>query len=354
MPQVALLLQVSEQAAHTLLAEAQLLASLPGGLEALECGLLTVAQSAALWRAVRDLAPQVQHAVWAQLQARLVSAAQDGVVLPPARLAQLLARWVVQADPDDAQERRRRAEAQGDVSYRRREDGLGDLFATAIPAPLLQAVLCRVRAAAQPTGAEDDRTAGKRRLDALVDLLLGRQRLLFDGTGGSVSCTGAACGCRPGAPAPCGADVLVHVPIGAVLGTTDELAELVGHGPLDPEQLAAVLTSAPRVQVVRVDADGVPVSIDERSTCCPRRPRGGPASGAAAGRRAAGSGPATSPLRPRRRPTAEPRPAGPWTDRSARLRPARPRPAGLRLARLRLVRRRLVRRRLVRRRSARR
>ena len=37
-PQLALLLQLSETVARSLLAEAQLLTSLPGGLEALECG----------------------------------------------------------------------------------------------------------------------------------------------------------------------------------------------------------------------------------------------------------------------------------------------------------------------------
>jgi hypothetical protein len=63
--------------------------------------------------------------------------------------------------------------------------------------------------------------------------------------------------------APCGAEVLLHVPLGAALGTTDELAELVGHGPLQPDQLDAVLTSSPRLRVVRVDADGVPVSVDD-------------------------------------------------------------------------------------------
>ena len=193
-PQTALLLQVSEQAAQTLLAEAQLLAALPGGVEAVECGLLTVAQSAALLRAVRDLSPAVQQQVWGQLQARLLSAAQDGVVLPPARLAQSLARWVVQADPVGAQERRRRAEAHGEVSYRRRDDGLGDLFATAIPTPLLQAVLCRIRAAAGPVGSHDDRTAGKRRLDALLDLLLGRNPLPLDQhQGGAVGCPAGGC-----------------------------------------------------------------------------------------------------------------------------------------------------------------
>ncbi len=206
-PQVALLLQVSELTARTLLAEGQLLAGLPGGVEALECGLLTVRQSTALLRAVGELPVEVQQQVWARLQARLLSAAAEGVVLPPARLASLLSRWVVQADPVAAQDRRRRAEAGGDVSYRRREDGLGDLFATAVPAPVLQAVLCRVRALAQPFGGQDDRSAGKRRLDAFVDLLLGRQPLAFDGDGdgdggrcrlGGCGCRLGGCGCRPG------------------------------------------------------------------------------------------------------------------------------------------------------------
>ena len=64
--------------ARTLLAEAQLLAALPGGLEALGCGLLTVAQSAVLLRAVGELPVQVQQQVWAQLQARLLSGGGGG------------------------------------------------------------------------------------------------------------------------------------------------------------------------------------------------------------------------------------------------------------------------------------
>ena len=74
-PQAALLLQVSEQAAAGLLAEGRLLGALPGGLEALECGVLTVGQSAAFLRAVGDLPVVVQQRVWEQLQARLLSAA---------------------------------------------------------------------------------------------------------------------------------------------------------------------------------------------------------------------------------------------------------------------------------------
>ena len=45
-----------------------------------------------------------------------------------------------------------------------------------IPAAQLQAILLKVRALSQPFGAADLRPAGQRRLDVLVDLLLGRIR----------------------------------------------------------------------------------------------------------------------------------------------------------------------------------
>ena len=291
-PQLALLLQLSDGAAHALLAEARLLASLPGGLEALECGLLTVAQSAVLVRAVGDRDPAVQVTVWRRLQARLLAQASDGTVLTPARLASLLARWIITADPADAAERRRAAEAAGDVAYRRRPDGLGDLFATGVPAPLLRAVLCRIRDASRPWGSGDERSAGKRRLDALINLILGRVQLPFGGggsrksddapepTGGEEALVGQSdaagrrcgprCGCRLDAPSPCGADVVVHVPLGAALGITDELGELVGHGPLHPDQLQQMLLASPRLRAVHVDAHGVPVSVDDAVHVPPR------------------------------------------------------------------------------------
>ena len=188
------------------------------------------------------------------------------------------------------------------MSYRRRDDGLGDLFATAIPAPLLQAVLCRLREASRPWGSQDERTAGKRRLDALINLILGRDSLPFggdltspdgpDGAGGgpdgvlgrrvaapdreraagdrSRRPCGSRCGCRLDAPVPCGVDVVVHVPLGAALGLTDEVGELVGHGPLDPQQLAQILLAGPRLRAVHVDAHGVPVSVADQVHVPPR------------------------------------------------------------------------------------
>ena len=287
-PQVALLLQLSESAAHDRLSEALLLLSLPGGIEALECGLLNPEQSTALLRALGELALPVRLSVWRRVQARLLAAQDDGTPLPAHELSRLLSRWIIAADPAEAQDRRRAAEDAGDVSYRRRGDGLGDLFATAVPAPLLHAVLARVRDAARPWGSADERTVGKRRLDALLNLILGRDTLPFggdqtdrpddpagtsdgssDGSPAGRRC-GSRCGCRLDAPAPCGADVVVHVPLGAALGTTDELGELIGHGPLDPQQLAQILLASPRLRAVHVDAHGIPVSVADHVTVPPR------------------------------------------------------------------------------------
>lgn len=70
-PRVALAIGCSEHRAGQLLVDALGLGELPGGLEALECGLLTVEQSSAV---VRQLAPPPFPArleVWARLQRRL-------------------------------------------------------------------------------------------------------------------------------------------------------------------------------------------------------------------------------------------------------------------------------------------
>jgi hypothetical protein len=63
---------------------------------------------------------------------------------------------------------------------------------------------------------------------------------------------------------PCGAQLIVHVPLGAALGTTGEVAELVGHGPVEPDVLQQLLLAAPVLRAVHVDAAGVPVSVSDQ------------------------------------------------------------------------------------------
>ncbi len=217
--------------------------------------------------------------MWRRLQERLIAEADAGSVLPPARLAELLRRWVIAADPDDAVARRRKAEKGRTVDYRLRPDGLGDLFGSGFRAPDLHAILSRIAARSAPWGAGDDRTAEQRRFDAFRDLLLGRDSLPLDGPDTAVSCReghqppprgASACGCLPGQPVPCGAALNVHIPHGGALGLTDEPAELAGHGPLEPDLLAELLLSAPRLRPVWVDDHGTPVAVGDR-VVVPRR-----------------------------------------------------------------------------------
>ncbi len=262
--ELGLALTCSDTRAWRLLDQARLLDDLPDGVATLADGLLTVEQVESLVRLLDPVPDRaVRLHVWERLRTRLLLEAAGGGRLTPARLTELVRTWVVRADPAAAARRRAQAEAAGRVDYRRRDDGLVDLSAFGVPAPLAQSCLQRIEAHARQLGPDDDRTADKRRLDALVGLLLGRACLPLDDDG----CTaGGGCGCATGAPAPCGAQVQVLVPLGAALGTTDEVAQLVGHGPLDPQELQLLLLSRPRLRPVWVDEHGTPVAVGDRTT----------------------------------------------------------------------------------------
>ena len=96
--QVALLTRSSEFRAGALLADAQLLAALPGALAALDCGLLTVEQARIVCAQLGPLDEPIQLAVWQRLQTALITDDEGGVVRTPARLRALLTGWVIQAD----------------------------------------------------------------------------------------------------------------------------------------------------------------------------------------------------------------------------------------------------------------
>ncbi len=116
--QLALLEQTSEHAAAGLIDQAVLLSALPGGMEAVDCGLLSEAQAAAVTRRLLPAPDGVRLLVWRRLQARLLSAFEQGEVLPATRLADLVGGWVIAADAEAAAERRRAAGKGGGVSYK--------------------------------------------------------------------------------------------------------------------------------------------------------------------------------------------------------------------------------------------
>ena len=267
--QVALLLHCSEHRANQLLSEAKVLDRL-GALPGMRDGLLTVEQA----RVVVDVLGVVADdglagSLWERLHGQLSRDAEVGAVLPPPRLRELLQRWLLQADPDGAVERRKAAQRDStDVQSWRRDDGLEDLALRGLTAPNAQAILARIRAHSDPIGPYDQRSEGERRLQAATDLLLGRIALPFDTD--QPGCAGSAgCFCGLGAEVPCGAQVFVHVPLPTALGASDEPAELVGHGPIDKDLLAQLLLAAPVLRRVWVDPQsGVPVSVDDQVWAC--------------------------------------------------------------------------------------
>ena len=155
---LALALGCSEYRAYQLAGQGRLLASLPGAFDALSGGLLTVEQTQTLLGQLEPLGPAVRLAVWQASLPRLRVSADGGGPLPPARLSELLRRLVARVDPGGVARRRRVAQAAASVDYRRRDDGLVDLFALGITGPNAQACLASIAAREDRSGR---RTSGR-------------------------------------------------------------------------------------------------------------------------------------------------------------------------------------------------
>jgi hypothetical protein len=273
----------SEWQANRLLSEAVVMSDLPGAFELLLAGTMSIEQSRAA--SVQLLKLEDEHArleLWERVARLLVANAEQGVICPPARLTETIKRWLIEADPADAMDRRKQAENEADVLFRKRDDGLVNISLQGATAPNAQAALQLIDANATPVGPDDERPAGKRRADAMIDLILGRTRLPLGHTldsedlGSDAGPTGHAgrcrsgCGCTVGAPVPCGTDVNVFVPLGGAQGTTDEAAEVAGQGPIEPDLLAQLLLAGPRLRATWVDDNGVPVATSDRVHQVPR------------------------------------------------------------------------------------
>lgn len=259
--QLALLMGCSEYRANTMLADAQVLHRL-GALEPMRQGLMTVEQAHVVADVLGTVDDGLAASLWERLHERLARDEQESIVRPPARLRELLRKWLIAADPAGYAERRRSdAEDSGDVELWKRDNGLVDLVLRSLTAADAQACVDRIEQHAQPVGPDDEQSAGARRRDVVRDLLLGRIALPFDPDTGEVL-TGH---CPPGSSAPCGANVFVHVPIDAACEDSAEPADLVGHGPIDAPALRDLLLAEPVLHRVWVDGSGVPVAVDDRT-----------------------------------------------------------------------------------------
>ncbi|HWH29430.1 MAG TPA: hypothetical protein VNU26_10785, partial [Mycobacteriales bacterium] len=175
--QLALLLDASSWRAHDLLAQAQLFDRLPGGLAALQAGMLTEEQTRAVTAQLDRLAPADAELVWQHLQARLTAERDRGINHPPARLTELIRRVIATVLPPELTDQRQRDATADDVTVHRHDDGTTSLTIDGVSGPNTQAALHRIAQHAQPAGSWDSRTDGQRRRDAAVDLLTGRTSL---------------------------------------------------------------------------------------------------------------------------------------------------------------------------------
>jgi hypothetical protein len=263
---IALRLGWSEWQASRMLSEATVMADLPGAFDLLLAGTMSIEQSRAAAMQLAKLDDDVARLeLWERVAQMLTGNAEQGVVCPPARLSDAIKRWLIEDSPADAVARRKQAEDEADVLFRKRDDGLVDISLLGATAPNAQAALQLIHANSAPVGPEDERSAGKRRADAMIDLLLGRTRLpLGPSPEGEQEHCRPGCGCTVGAPVPCGSDVDVLVPLGGALEITDEAAEVAGRGPIEPDLLAQRLLAGPRLRATWVDDNGVPVATSDR------------------------------------------------------------------------------------------
>jgi hypothetical protein len=66
------------------------------------------------------------------------------------------------------------------------------------------------------------------------------------------------------------ADIVVHIPLAVALGASDDVAQLDGHGVVDPATARLLAAAAPTWQRLFIDADGVPLALGRTAYRPPR------------------------------------------------------------------------------------
>jgi hypothetical protein len=261
--EVACVLTIGERAAGSLIgASHALTSSLPAALDALQAGPVPW-QNAQI---IVDETAGLGADATAALEARFLglegtnpdapAAVPGGIAgeLPPARLRRRVRSWRERHQPVSIEKRHARAVAQRRMEYSPDRDGMA-WVSLCLPADQANAAWNRTRALARGLqGPDEPRTLPQLMADIGVTALLGA------GTHG---------GAGPDlAEVPVlGAQVLVTVPVFALLGLTDEPAVLDGHGPV-PASMARQLVADGAASFYRVlvdPRDGAPLEIGRTS-----------------------------------------------------------------------------------------
>ncbi len=221
---------------------------LPATLAALETGAIDLGRVRAVAETTAALSADKAAAVERKVLAR-------GGRGSPSLFRQALRRAVLSADPDGARRRHAHARKGREVQLRPAEDGMAELWAL-LPALDAQAAYQRLdalaRAVADPdeppgmtiphTGPDERPSMDARRADALVDLLLGRDR------GAEVS-----------------VEVGILVSAATLAAVSDTPGELAGYGPIPAETVRELAREATWRRIFTDPAQGDrPIEVGRR------------------------------------------------------------------------------------------
>ena len=244
--EVAAALRLSRDAARDRMALAEdLRTRLPGTAAALRAASLSVQHA----RRISDSTTGLTAAAAGRVEQRVLArtAALDATQTP-AQTAAACRRAALAVDPDHAQVRCEAARRRRRAWVRPLPDGMASIEVTG-RAELVDAAWLRIDALAQrqlPGGDTDGArpTLDQARADTVLQLLLGTSERLADAPGVSVQLD-------------------VVVPIGTVLGVSDEPGQLPGHGPL-PAAVVRELAGDATWRRFLCDDDGVVTGVGRR------------------------------------------------------------------------------------------
>ncbi|TLM83342.1 DUF222 domain-containing protein [Pseudarthrobacter sp. NamE2] len=277
--EVACVLTIGERAASALIGEAQALtSSLPAVLDALQAGQVSWQNTKVLIDETTGLDPAATAALERHfLDPDTPGAGPGGVagVLPPARLRPKVRSWRERHHPDSIEKRHARGVADRRMEYAPDRDAMA-WVSMYLPADQANAAWNRTRALARGLqGPDEFRTLPQLMADIGATALLDTGHTPTHGPPDGVArCGGASAdshvnegGLELAHPPVPRAQVLVTVPVFALLGATEEPAMLDGHGPI-PASMARRLVAggADSFHRVLVDPrDGAPLEIGRTS-----------------------------------------------------------------------------------------
>jgi hypothetical protein len=253
--ELACALTVSEPAAATLLATScRLTTALPLTLAALQAGTIS-------WQHARTMveeAGSLNPAAAAALEAHFLDPDAPNPArgcpageLTPARFRHKARTWRERHHPDSIEERHTRSAADRRIEYSPDRDGMAWLSAY-LPADQAAGIWDRATAAARALqGPTESRNLTQLRADTTAAWLLG--------------------GDAQGIPSP-QAQVLITVPIFALMGLTEEPATLDGHGPIPPSMARQLVANGAESfhRVLTDPRNGAPLEISRDSYRIPK------------------------------------------------------------------------------------